>query len=68
MSTFGDDLIQSLKEALVHARGDGPAILHAPITPREVRKQAHLTQPQMGMSLSGTRCDQARVAGPPGQV
>ena len=33
MSTFGDDLIQSLNEALAHAKGDGPAILHAPVTP-----------------------------------
>ena len=38
MSTFGDDLIQSLNEALAHAKGDGPAILHAPVTPREVRE------------------------------
>ena len=55
MSTFGDDLIQSLNEALAHAKGDGPAILHAPVTPREVREQANLTQaqmaPLMGMSL-----------------
>ena len=59
MSTFGDDLIQSLNEALAHARGEGPAIVHAPVTPREVRKQAKLTQaqmaPLMGMSLSGYR-------------
>ena len=40
MSTFGDDLIQSLNEALAHAKGDGPAILHAPVTPREVRELA----------------------------
>ena len=33
MSTFGDDLIQSLNEALAHARGEGPAIVHAPVTP-----------------------------------
>ena len=38
MSTFGDDLIQSLNEALAHAKGDGPAILHAPVTAREVRE------------------------------
>ena len=25
MSTFGDDLIQSLNEALAHSRGEGPA-------------------------------------------
>ena len=29
MSTFGDDLIQSLHEALAHAKGDGPAVVHA---------------------------------------
>ncbi len=60
MNTFGDDLIQSLNEALSHARGEGPAIVHAPTAaPREVRKQARLTQSQMaslmGMSLSGYR-------------
>ncbi len=59
MSTFGEDLIQSLNEALAHARGEGPAVVHAPVTPREVRKQAKLTQaqmaPLMGMSLSGYR-------------
>lgn len=30
MSKFGDDLIQSLKEALSHARGDGPGTEHIP--------------------------------------
>ncbi len=59
MSTFGDDLIQSLKEAVAHAKGDGYAVLHSPVTPREVREQAKLTQaqmaPLMGMSLSGYR-------------
>ena len=71
MSTFGDDLFQSLDEALAHARGEGPAIVHAPVTPREVRKQAKLTQaqmaPLMGMSLSGYRkWEQGvrRVSGP----
>ena len=71
MSTFGEDLIQSLNEALAHARGEGPAIAHAPMTPREVRKQAKLTQaqmaPLMGMSLSGYRkWEQGvrRVSGP----
>ena len=71
MSTFGDDLIQSLGEALAHARGKGPAIVHAPVAPREVRKQAKLTQaqmaPLMGMSLSGYRkWEQGtrRVSGP----
>ncbi len=59
MSDFGDDLIRSLNEALAHAKGEGPAIVHAPVLPREVRKRAKLTQaqmaPLMGMSLSGYR-------------
>ena len=59
MSTFGDDLIQSLHEALAHAKGDGPAVVHAPMTPRKVRERTKLTQaqmaPLMGMSLSGYR-------------
>ena len=59
MSTFADDLIRSLNEALAHAKGEGPAIVHAPVTPREVRTQVRLTQaqmaPLMGMSLSGYR-------------
>ncbi|MCY4098257.1 MAG: helix-turn-helix domain-containing protein [Rhodospirillales bacterium] len=71
MSTFGDELIQSLNEALAHARGEAPAVVHAPVTPREVRKQVKLTQaqmaPLMGMSLSGYRkWEQGarRVSGP----
>lgn len=71
MNTFGDDLIQSLHEALAHAKGEGPALIHIPVAPREVRKQAKLTQaqmaPLMGMSLSGYRkWEQGtrRVSGP----
>lgn len=71
MSTFGADLIRSLNEALAHAKGEGAAIVHAPVTPREVRKQARLTQaqmaPLMGMSVSGYRkWEQGarRVSGP----
>lgn len=71
MSTFGKDLIQSLNEALAHAKGEGQAVLHAPVTPREVREHANLTQaqmaPLMGMSLSGYRkWEQGtrRVSGP----
>ena len=71
MSTFGEDLIQSLNEVLAHAKGKGPAIVHAPVNPREVRKLAKLTQvqmaPLMGMSLSGYRkWEQGtrRVSGP----
>ena len=59
MSAFGNDVIRALGEALAHAKGDGPAMVHAPATPREVRRQARLTQaqmaPLMGMSLSGYR-------------
>lgn len=71
MTTFGDDLTASLEEAIAHAKGDGTAILHEPIEPREVREAAHLTQaqmaPLMGMSLSGYRKweqGQRRVSGP----
>ena len=71
MSTFGEDLIQSLDEALAHAKGEGPAIVHAPVSPREVRERAKLTQaqmaPLMGMSLSGyKKWEQGarRVSGP----
>ena len=71
MSTFGKELVKSLEEALAHAKGEGPAIVHAPVTPREVRLQAKLTQaqmaPLMGMSLSGYRkWEQGarRVSGP----
>ena len=52
MSTFGDDLIQSVGEALAHARGEGPATVHAPVVPREVRKQAKLTQVRMAPLIS----------------
>lgn len=71
MSTFGDDLIRSLEEAVAHARGKGPAVVPASVTPREVRKRAYLTQaqmaPLMGMSLSGYRKweqGKRRVSGP----
>lgn len=71
MNTFSDDLIQAMGEALAHAKGEGPAILHAPVDPREVRTRARLTQaqmaPLMGMSLSGYRKweqGQRRVSGP----
>ena len=66
-----DDLIRSLNEALARAKDDGPAIVHAPVTPREVRKKANLTQAQMAplmdMSLSGYRKREQgtlRVSGP----
>ena len=71
VSTFGQELIESLTEALAHARGEGPAKVHVVLTPREVRKQINLTQaqmaPLMGMSLSGYRKweqGRRRVSGP----
>jgi putative transcriptional regulator len=71
MSTFGEDLIQSLSEALAHAEGKGSAVVHAPVDLREIRTRAKLTQaqmaPMMGMSLSVYRKweqGQRRVSGP----
>lgn len=59
MATFGEDLLQSLGEALSHARGKGPTIVHPAISPRTVRESLQLTQAQMaplvGMSPSGYR-------------
>ena len=69
MSTSGEDPIRSLGEAVAHAQGRAPAILHASVTPREIRKQGGLTQAQMasllGMSLSGYR--KWEQGDPPGQ-
>jgi len=71
MSTFGDDLVQAMTEALAHAKGVGPGLIATPLNPREVRLEAGLTQaqmaPLMGMSLSGYRKweqGQRRVSGP----
>jgi putative transcriptional regulator len=71
MSGFGDDLTQAMGETLAHAKGQGPAVVHEAIAPREVRQKARLTQaqmaPLMGMSLSGYRKweqGQRRVSGP----
>jgi putative transcriptional regulator len=36
MSSFGDDLIQAMTEAFAHAKGEGPAMVHVPMDPREV--------------------------------
>ncbi len=71
MSTFGEDLIEAMGQALAHAKGEGPAILHVPVDPRAIRTRAKLTQaqmaPLMGMSLSGYRKweqGQRRISGP----
>ena len=59
MSTFGKYLIKSLGEALAHGKGEGRAIVHVPLDPRQIRNRVKLTQaemaPLMGMSLSGYR-------------
>lgn len=59
MTTFGHDLIQALDEALSHAKGQGPAVVHTPVTPHEIRKQASLIRAHvaslMDMSPSGYR-------------
>ena len=49
---FGDDLIQSLNETLAHARGEGPATVHAPAAPRDVRKQAKPMQARMAPPIA----------------
>ena len=58
MSEIGDDLIQSLGEAIRIAGGEEIGRTTLP-EPRAVRKEANLTQAQMaalmGMSLSGYR-------------
>ena len=41
MSTFGDDLVQSLREALAHAKDYGPAIVHPAISPPSQDDQPH---------------------------
>ena len=71
MTTFAEDLIQSMTEALAHANGEGSAIVHTAMAPRAVREKAKLTQAQMapimGMSLSGYRKweqGHRRVSGP----
>jgi putative transcriptional regulator len=59
INSFGDDLMQSLGEALAHMKGTGPAVDHSPVDPRIIRTQAGLTQAQMapimGMGVSGYR-------------
>ena len=71
MTTFSDDLVKSLGEAIEHAKRKSPAIVHPAVSPRAVREALHLTQTQMaplvGMSPSGYRkWEQGtrRVSGP----
>ncbi|MGR3813800.1 MAG: helix-turn-helix domain-containing protein [Cognatishimia activa] len=59
MATVGEDLIESLGQALEFVNGEGAAIVHQPSDPKTIRKKAKLTQremaPLVGMSLSGYR-------------
>ena len=71
MTSFANDLLKSLSEAVSHAEGRGGGIVHEPLDPRAVRLKAKLTQVQMapllGMSLSGYRKweqGQRRLSGP----
>lgn len=51
MTTFGNDLIQSLDEALAHAKGEGPAIVRTAVSPREVREVLDSIQAENGTAL-----------------
>ncbi len=64
MTKFGNDLIDAMQEALVHARGDNPkTITHKvdveTVDAKSVRTKLKITQEQMaymlGTSLSGYR-------------
>jgi Lon protease-like protein len=43
MSTFGDDLIQAMTESLAHAKGEGAAIVHAPVV-RAANRTSNLSE------------------------
>ena len=47
MSKLSDDLIQSLKEAVAHAKRDGPGTEHVPKNPRAVSYEAEHTEAKM---------------------
>ena len=57
MSTFSDDLIQAMTEALAHAKGEGPAVVHGPIPRREAQEKANLAEahlpPLLGQPIEG---------------
>ena len=64
MSAFGDDLLQSMREALEHSRGERDDLVEHQVEsdalePKSVRGRLALTQDQMallmGMSVSGYR-------------
>ena len=45
MSKFGDDLIRSLKEAVDHAKGEGPGTEHIPVSPLQPWKSKDTQSP-----------------------
>ncbi len=48
MSTFGRDLIQSLNEALAHAKGEGPSTLKYTVSRAVSRRQPTTHSPRKG--------------------
>ena len=57
MSTFGEDLIQSLGEAVAHAQGNGPAmsLLHVIAREPEAVKRALLSPEYMSENVGRVR-------------
>ena len=51
MSKLGEELIQSLNEALAPAKGEGTATVHAFSCPREVGEGIELVQAQMASPM-----------------
>lgn len=70
MTNFGNDLIQSLNEAVAHMEGEGSAIVHYAVEVKKVREKANLTQAGMaavmGVSLSGYKKWEQDVRQPSG--
>ncbi len=63
MSKLGDDLIQSLKEAVAHAKGEGPGTEHAPTRPRGPKAD----EPQARPNGTLDEASQLRATGPASQ-
>ena len=63
MSELGDDLIQSLKEAVAHAKGEGPGTEHAPERPRSPKAD----EPQARPNGTVDEASQLRATGPASQ-
>ena len=70
MSKLGDELIQSLKEALAHAQGDGPGVVHARRVPgtHQPRPLAHSLRLWRGRGPGRDRSEKGAFAprGPDG--